>query len=243
MRKNAFTLIELLVVVSIIALLIAILMPSLSAARQAARITVCMSNQRQLTQAQIGFTSDHFMRLPGAETAGWSDVPAETCWVLNDTIPETIKTMSDGSLWTYIGKQAAIYRCPNENRVDYIRSYSIGTYLNGHVPLDLSGYLNPARSVSAIVNPSKRLDFLDDSDPRGYNDGSFWLGDPHSGPLSYVWIDWPADRHGGGNPHSFADGHVVFYRFGDPQTNSLGWFGTPAPNSPDYAYFAAIWAP
>ena len=44
---RAFTLIELLVVVSIIALLISILLPALKGARESARRSVCLSNQRQ----------------------------------------------------------------------------------------------------------------------------------------------------------------------------------------------------
>lgn len=52
-RRGGFTLIELLVVVAIIALLISILLPSLSRAREQARRTVCLANLRSFGQASL----------------------------------------------------------------------------------------------------------------------------------------------------------------------------------------------
>jgi len=51
LKRNGFTLIELLVVVAIIAVLVAILLPSLSRARNTARAVVCKSNMRNLSLA------------------------------------------------------------------------------------------------------------------------------------------------------------------------------------------------
>lgn len=50
---TGFSLIELLVVISIIAILIAILLPALALAKEDANATICLSNQRQLTLAFI----------------------------------------------------------------------------------------------------------------------------------------------------------------------------------------------
>jgi prepilin-type N-terminal cleavage/methylation domain-containing protein len=63
MRK-AFTLIELLVVISIIALLIAILLPALGAARKSAINTQCLSQVRSLGQATYTYLVDNNGQIP-----------------------------------------------------------------------------------------------------------------------------------------------------------------------------------
>jgi prepilin-type processing-associated H-X9-DG protein/prepilin-type N-terminal cleavage/methylation domain-containing protein len=57
--RRAFTLVELLVVIATIALLLALLMPALAAARSQARGLVCRSHLRQLVLANIGYATEN----------------------------------------------------------------------------------------------------------------------------------------------------------------------------------------
>jgi prepilin-type N-terminal cleavage/methylation domain-containing protein/prepilin-type processing-associated H-X9-DG protein len=70
---KGFTLIELLVVIAIVAILAAILFPVFAKAREKARQTQCLNNQRQLVTGLLLYAQDHEELLPAAATV-WDDV-------------------------------------------------------------------------------------------------------------------------------------------------------------------------
>ena len=75
MRRTAiihpgFTLIELLVTISIIAILIAIMLPAIASARDSARQLLCATNLKQMAQASHNYATEHKQALPpGAPTS------------------------------------------------------------------------------------------------------------------------------------------------------------------------------
>jgi prepilin-type N-terminal cleavage/methylation domain-containing protein len=64
-RTRAFTLVELLVVIGIIAVLISVLLPVLGRANRTARMTACLSNQKQLCLAVIMYCQENHGYFPG----------------------------------------------------------------------------------------------------------------------------------------------------------------------------------
>jgi prepilin-type N-terminal cleavage/methylation domain-containing protein len=72
--RRAFTLIELLVVIAIIALLLSILLPSLTRAKEAARIAVCATNERAMHSAMMLYAESfdrHFPAMQCGNMGGW----------------------------------------------------------------------------------------------------------------------------------------------------------------------------
>ena len=253
MRIRGFTLIELLVVISIIALLIAILLPALGAARQSAQMTQCLSNQRGLSQSWTAYTIDQKDELVGAENTEFTDdtdtsVYVDTAWVRTPVGgPETDQNLIDGDLYEYV-EETETYLCPSDNVSEFalsasnlprVRSYSISTFLNGDQYIGWNDTLNAARKQSQIPQPSETRAFQDEPDPRyNYPLNSFAMN-PWGSPGQYNWSDWPASFHFKGVPLSFADAHSEFYRFQDGRTAEIVYFGSPPqPGSKDYEYFA-----
>lgn len=111
MKKRAFTLIELLVVISIIALLLAIMMPALTKVKELARKIVCGHNLHEWGVVSFAFAIDHDGYLPRAYAHGDTTQPETSTFIsmpffINDTTSDkTLGTRdeeTDGS-WKYGG--------------------------------------------------------------------------------------------------------------------------------------------
>lgn len=98
--RRAFTLIELLVVISIIALLMSIMMPSLQKARDAAKTVTCKADIRNIHLASTAYVYDNNDKLPGATERGK--------WI-NVEHPEWQKGHWQYKLWTYLGYSISEY--------------------------------------------------------------------------------------------------------------------------------------
>jgi prepilin-type N-terminal cleavage/methylation domain-containing protein/prepilin-type processing-associated H-X9-DG protein len=85
--RRAFTLIELLVVVAILALLISMLLPSLTRAKEAARRSLCLVNVRSAAIGFLNYSTEFDGFLPGPNTTGYMYAKGDTIVPDSKTCP------------------------------------------------------------------------------------------------------------------------------------------------------------
>jgi len=129
-NKNAFTLVELLVVIAIIAMIIALLLPALSRAREASQSTACLSNMRQLAMAVHLYAADSKDHLPwiphpqhslGDGTAYVSGGPApiyDQGGGEGVTIDGWVPAPKNRALFKYTGSKWDLFQCRSDSGVD-----------------------------------------------------------------------------------------------------------------------------
>ena len=151
--RRGFTLVELLVVIGIIAVLISLLLPSLNKAREAGNQVKCMSNLRSLSQAMIGFTSDHKGYMPGRAATG-STRYLTSGGVTSGTPANGIIEAADWICWQR--KVDPVSGASNASAADgNITFSSIAPYL-GYKPIDTTGDYARANIVAEKLEAAFR---------------------------------------------------------------------------------------
>ena len=99
--RRAFTLVEFLVVMSIIALLIALILPALKNARDTAHIAMCASRQHQLLIGLFAWAADHDGALPpGSGYSSQTTVPQRGLRGSGDFFDELLANgVTDPQVW------------------------------------------------------------------------------------------------------------------------------------------------
>lgn len=206
-----FTLIELLVVISIVALLIAILLPALRKARDSARKVTCAINLKQLGQAVGVYITDTDCFPPGYNDAkGWAERVNEISRILG----YSDKSTSEYYKWN----AATVFNCPSlsdndpENGywVDYIANKGIFRNTNTN-PLNI-------RRTHEVQSESKKVLIYDlkklgkPSTNQGYGTtATGWEYREINANHVYIWTD----RHLGSFNVLWADLHVSPRIMGD----------------------------
>ena len=170
---SAFTLSELLVVIAIIAVLIALLLPALTVARQEANSTVCLSNLRQLGMA----AEEYVIVYHGSYPPGYYGLMGNPSWAIKSKWNGQTHQMvyTPGIMW--MGQtNLKVLVCPSVNSTpaagQIVLGYNYNTSYIGHG----SGEYNPTpATITQVADPSACALFGDG----GYYGGiNYWMRAP-----------------------------------------------------------------
>lgn len=217
--KKAFTLIELLVVISIIAMLLAILMPSLAKVKEMGKRVVCISNQRQLGMAWHVYAESNGGKMCSPRPMLGNSLDAKHSWIkwtaggwpagwTEQNWEDSIKL---GALWDY-AQSEDVFRCPAGERKERI-TYAGFAAMGWMEPLGRAVDGPIYKTITQIRQPVRRAVFIDE----GKLTSDFFS-------VNYIeetWWDQPPNRHNYGVTMSFADGHAEYWNWADPRTRDL----------------------
>lgn len=222
-KSAAFTLIELLVVISIIALLIAILLPTLATSRETARGVVCLSNQKQLgiiTMTYLSENDDDYFPYwaadpvegsitgPGETNIYWPGRLAGLGLVTEPKLFKCPEVYVNGTIPTPNYDNLDLSAAPRTVGLNLIWSHYGYNFLNLGSSLRVGGsQFNPANAID-VAKPSETVLAIDNirttfigssTGERGYSiaydqmHSSIRPQARHSESITVVWADGHAD--------------------------------------------------
>jgi prepilin-type N-terminal cleavage/methylation domain-containing protein/prepilin-type processing-associated H-X9-DG protein len=214
--RRAFTLIELLVVIAVIAILAALLFPVFSRARESGRRTGCLSNEKQLTNAVLMYTSDYDETLPSA-TDGPSTPGLSGGWLLFNHFPANEAAVSNaydvtrGGIYPYV-KNSQVYICPTDSEGRRSgNSYAMNScILNGRVPDPNFQRLKTGKVLAAFDNSASWMLFAEEASPLfdgGEIEQQLRQRSTDDGYMLYSMNRFTT-RHFEGSNITFLDGHA-----------------------------------
>jgi prepilin-type N-terminal cleavage/methylation domain-containing protein len=158
---RAFTLIELMVVVAIIAVLVAILLPSLSGARDKARRLQCGVNLRSLATMDAMYAANWSNVVPrnagGAGDSTFVLLAKDAKYNMQASTPPAGITGDDAQYYNSF-KALKMYQCPNFPRAEKMISYVD----NGFDPYDVNNInAPPFVSMRKIATPQNTTNFME----------------------------------------------------------------------------------